>query len=132
MLEEIAKTLDENKNEYLISNQGDLKNENKINFYYILMKYILKNKIYIYQINFLFETRKNIQKMIKSKEIASDSFKSIKDTIKERLQYILNMLSESYKLVKNKICKKISTLLNIKSLKINLILIIIVIISSIK
>jgi len=111
MFEEIAKTLEENKNEYLISNKEDLKNESKINFYYILIKYILKNKIYIYQINFLLETRKNIQKMIKSKEIASDSFKSIKDTIKERLQYILNILSESYKLVKNKICKKTSSLL---------------------
>ena len=75
------------------------------------MKFILKNKIYVYQIDFLLETRKNIQKMIKEKSITSKSFNSIKDTIKERLQYVLNMLSESYKLIKNKIMKKTSTLL---------------------
>ena len=111
MIEEIAKALNEDKNKYLISNLEDLKNENKINFYYIIMKCILKNKIYIYQIDFLLETRKNIQKMIKEKSITSKSFNSIKDTIKERLQYVLNMLSESYKLIKNKIMKKTSTLL---------------------
>ena len=115
MFEEIAKTLDADKNKYLISNKEDLKNENKINFYYILIKYILKNKIYVYKSNFLLETRKNIQKMIKLKEINSTLINSNSDKIKERLQYILNMLSESYKLLKNKIYKKTSAL--IKSYK---------------
>lgn len=110
MFEEISKALDADKNKYLISNEDDLKNENKINFYYMLIKYILKNKIYVYQINFLLETRKNIQKMIKSNSINSN-----REIIKERLQYILNMLSESYKLIKNKIKKKTSLL--IKSYK---------------
>lgn len=61
------------------------------------------------------ETRKNIQKMIKLKEINSTLINSNSDKIKERLQYILNMLSESYKLLKNKIYKKTSAL--IKSYK---------------
>ena len=112
MFEEISKALDANKNKYLISIKEDLKNESKINFYYLLIKYILKNKIYIYQNNFLLETRKNIQKMIKSKEINSTSINPNNEKIKERLQYILNMLSESYKLVKNKFHKKTSTLIS--------------------
>ena len=50
MYEGISQALDE-KNEYLeyyeIENFGDI-NESKINFYYILIKFILKNTIYIY------------------------------------------------------------------------------------
>ena len=111
MFDEISKALDANKDKYLISKKEDLKNESKINFYYLLTKYILKNKIYVYQNNFLLETRKNIQKMIKSKEINSTSINSNNETIKERLQYILNMLSESYKLIKNKFNKKTSILM---------------------
>ena len=111
MFEEISKALDADKNKYLISNKADLKNENKINFYYLLFKYILKNKIYVYQNNFLLETRKNIQKMIKLKEINSTSINPDNEKIKERLQYILNMLYESYKLVKKNIYKKTSTLM---------------------
>ena len=111
MFEEISKALDANKNKYLISNKEDLKNERKINFYYLLINYILKNKIYVYQNNFLLETRKNIQKMIKSKEINSTSINSNNEKIKERLQYILNMLSESYKLIKSKLNKKTSSLM---------------------
>ena len=35
---------------YIIANFSDFNNENKINFYYNLFNYILKNSIYIYQI----------------------------------------------------------------------------------
>ena len=55
MFDELYKIL---KNEdiiktYIISNEGDLTNINKINFYYILIKYIFKSPFYIYQIPFL-------------------------------------------------------------------------------
>ena len=40
-------------------------NEEIITFYYVLFKYILKNALYIYQIEFLLETRKIILKSIK-------------------------------------------------------------------
>ena len=68
MYEGISQALDE-KNEYLeyyeIENLGDI-NENKINFYYILIKFILKNTIYIYNIPFL---KNNFMKIINYKDI---------------------------------------------------------------
>ena len=44
---------------YIIKNKEDF-NEKKINFYYILLKYILKDPIYIYQIPFLYKTKKQL------------------------------------------------------------------------
>lgn len=68
MYEGISQALDE-KNEYLeyyeIENLGDI-NESKINFYYIIIKFILKNTIYIYNIPFL---KKNFMKIINYKDI---------------------------------------------------------------
>ena len=46
-----------------IMNINDLFNEDKIEFYYILLKYLLKNPCYIYQIPFLINTRKFILKI---------------------------------------------------------------------
>ena len=68
MCEEIGKFLDDKKmiDKYLISSPEDLLNENKINFSYILLKYILKSSEFIYQINFFIEERKNFIKLCKS------------------------------------------------------------------
>ena len=49
-----------------ITNIKDLFDKNKINFLYILLKYILKNSIYLYKNQFLINTRKEIIKIIKS------------------------------------------------------------------
>jgi len=69
MFEEIKKFLDDEKNEmmnkYLISKSNDLLDENKINFSYILIKYILKSSTFIYQIKFFQEIRKNLFKLCK-------------------------------------------------------------------
>ena len=69
MLEEIKIFLDDEKNEmmnkYLISKSNDLLDENKINFSYILIKYILKSSTFIYQIKFFQEIRKNLFKLCK-------------------------------------------------------------------
>jgi hypothetical protein len=69
MYDGISQALDE-KNEYLeyyeIENFGDI-NESKINFYYILIKFILKNTIYIFNIPFLM---KNLVSLWKLKEKA--------------------------------------------------------------
>ena len=67
MFKGIAQSLDEN-NDYLKKYQiNDLKDldEEKIDFYYILIKYILKNEAYIYNIPFL---RKNFMNIIKMKD----------------------------------------------------------------
>ena len=53
-------------NDIKIENKNDFLNIKKLNFYYILLKYILKNSIYIYQIPFLVETRKIIINIIKN------------------------------------------------------------------
>ena len=78
------------ENDYLIDNKDDLFNNKKINFYYILLKYILKNSIFIYQINFLMKTRKYIIKLIKSNKSNINEIlfsKDIDKNIKERLKY---------------------------------------------
>ena len=46
------------KNRYGIENLEDFNNDEKINIYYILLKYVVKDSIYIYQIPFLYEARK--------------------------------------------------------------------------
>ena len=53
----ISKTLnnENDKKYYMISNINEIFDEKKINFYYILLKYLLKNSIYIYQIPILLQ-----------------------------------------------------------------------------
>ena len=53
-------------NDYLILNVDDFSNEKKVNFYYILFKYILTNSIYIYQIPFLIKISINIKQILNS------------------------------------------------------------------
>ena len=79
-------------NDYIILNIEDLLNEQKINFYYILLKYILKNPIYIYQIPFLLKTKKNIIKMINS-NFNYDLFKKI--VYIDKIKYILVIITDS-------------------------------------
>ena len=69
IFEELSKTLNINEDyikKYIIKEIKDLFNDNIINFYYILFKYILKNPIYIYNIPLLLEKRKNIIKLKKT------------------------------------------------------------------
>ena len=51
---------------YEISKIDDLSDIKKMNFYFILFKYILKNSFYIYQIPFLFNIRENHSIIYKS------------------------------------------------------------------
>ena len=54
------------KRKYLIQNIDDFHNQNKIDIYFILLKFIFKSSLYIYQIPFLYEARnvllKNLRK----------------------------------------------------------------------
>ena len=63
--------------------------EDRIKFYYILLKYILKNICYIYQIPFLIETRTLILKNIKSIKIDNNN----KD--KKKLEYLIDTFKGS-------------------------------------
>ena len=73
-----------------IININDLLNIDKIEFYYILLKYILKNSYYIYQIPFLKDTRTFILKNIKF--IKYDTID--KEKI-EKLEYLIDTLTGS-------------------------------------
>ena len=70
-----------------ILNVNDLFNKDKIEFYYILLKYILKNICYIYQIPFLIDTREFI---LKNKKLIK-----IDNNNKEKLEYLINTLTGS-------------------------------------
>jgi len=69
MLDELIKILTIEKEyikKYEINNFNDIFDKKNIYFYYNLIRYILKQSLYIYQIPFLFETRKKILNLIKN------------------------------------------------------------------
>lgn len=93
MLHELFKFLSNEKilmNDYLIEKENDISNSQKLNFYNVLLNYILKNSIYIYQNSNLMKIRKNILKIIKSNALNWQ----IKDTIKNKIELFLD--SEYY------------------------------------
>ena len=108
MFEEIKKFLDDKENgimeKYLISKPEDLHNENKINFSYIILFFILKNSIFIYQIKFFLEERNNILKLYKSNSNFSSGPKSnnTDQQISNKLNYILEVFKLEYYNNKNK------------------------------
>ena len=81
---------------YKIKNEDDLIDKNKINFYFVLLKYILKNNFYIYYSSFLLETKKYLMKNIKSKIYINNlqNYK-IDNIYKERLEYIIKSIFDS-------------------------------------
>jgi len=89
IFKEISNILSNDKiiKEKRIMYKNDLLNEDKIEFYYILLKYILKNPYYIYQIPFLKDTRTFILKNIKSIKIDNKN--------KEKLEYLIDILTGS-------------------------------------
>ena len=63
---EIFDNNEEYINEYQISKLDDLFNEQKLNFYMTIFKYIFKNSFYIYNISFLNSARNRFLKIIKN------------------------------------------------------------------
>ena len=106
-LSEILNSKDPYINDYILLNIEDLSNEKKINFNYILMKYIIKNSFYIYNIPFLLRTRKNILKIIKKKTIELLDLDFDNNDLNERRDYLLKTMTDSeyynkYFIFKNK------------------------------
>ena len=101
---EIFKTLSSNENlinEYRLNTFDDLFDIKKIDFYYILFKYILKNPIYIYYIDYLNETRKAIIEIIHSeqnqlKNSSNNNNKKIDNNFKNKIAYIIKYFTNSY------------------------------------
>ena len=81
---------------YMILNVNDLFDIKKINFYYILFKYILKNSFYIYQISFLTKIKVNIINIVNNNlnqilysKVNEDKF------IKEKIEYVIKSFLDS-------------------------------------
>jgi len=86
-------------NKYMIDNLDDLKDEKKINFNYILLKYIFKNSLYIYNIQFLNENRKNLLELLNK-----NNFLEIKKFCEgeNKIEYIINNFNNSKYYLNNK------------------------------
>jgi len=98
MFDELIKILTIEKEyikKYEINNVNDIFDKKKIYFYYNLIRYILKQSLYIYQIPFLLETRKKILNLIRNNlGIISTSIKN--SEYNYQIEYILkNFISES-------------------------------------
>jgi hypothetical protein len=101
MYNKLAEILNENNDyikKYIIKDKTDLYNDNIINFYYILFKYILKNSFYIYQNNFLFAASKNLRKLYKKYYLFGSS---INNKNKDKLDYIFKFCMTGYDYYEN-------------------------------
>ena len=88
-LTNILKSDNDYMQKYIIFGKYNLLDKGIIDFYYILSKYILKKKFYIYEIPFLVETRKKIIKIIKENIIKENN---------EKFKYIINFFTGFLKL----------------------------------
>ena len=101
MFEEIKKFLDDKENgimkKYLISKPEDLFDENKISFFYLLLKYIFKSSIFIYQIQFFIKVRNILLELVNPKSDIFSSFKNkkIDQQIIDQFNYILDVMLNS-------------------------------------
>ena len=106
MYGEIKKFFDENCekdyiNKYKFKNIDDLFNEKNANFYFILIKYIFKNNIYIYNINFLFNAKKSILELLDKDYITITNALLLKTSEKDKeslnfkIKTILNKFLDS-------------------------------------
>ena len=95
LFNQILETLDMKNDfikKYIITNFEDIQDDNKINTYFILLNYIFKSPIYIYQIPLLFEAHKKIIEFIKTKDFSSLTFSS--KIMIERFEFIMKKLSD--------------------------------------
>ena len=107
MVEKIIEILDEN-NKYLanyeINEINQFKEEN-INFYFLLIKYILKNSFFIYNIPFLKQNCSNIIKFFKIKAKEKNIFQRETSLIKKIefiTEYYLANIKEELSLINSK------------------------------
>ena len=80
---------------YKISQLDDLFNIDKLNFLFILFKYILKEELFIYQNNFLFKIRNFFLREIKLDNKFSEKYEKSNDDIKNKIEFILNFFTKS-------------------------------------
>ena len=96
----LKKEFDENLGEEYIKcyNITNNFNENHINFYYTLFKYVFKISYYIYQIQFFLNAQKSLKAIIKNNDKILSDIKS-----NERKEFVLAIFLDSdYDFIKNK------------------------------
>lgn len=114
MINKLYEIFNSNKdyiNDYLILNLEDFSNEKKVNFYYILLKYILKNSIYIYQIPFFIKTSVNIKQILNSNNPIY--INSQNEEIEKKVEFVIKAFTNSSKFsvkIKKQSKKKINKL----------------------
>ena len=93
------KSEEKNKNNFFIETLEDLTNNKKINYYYIILKYFLKNPIYIYQFPFLLNTRQMIIDLIKNNlytlVVIVNDLERTDLSLSEKLIYIITVITDS-------------------------------------
>ena len=88
----LYKTLNEKFKNFIVSDLSELLIiNNKMNFYYIFLKYIFRKSFYIYHIKFILKSRKNIIKALKRNN--KDLILFILDD--EKLEYIIKKITDS-------------------------------------
>ena len=93
MFKKLEEVLNSNEMmKYSIENDRDLNDCRKINFHYIILKMILKNSIYIYQIHFLSKTRRNILLILNDKNY---KFFFEKNNNNAKMEYVIIKYTDS-------------------------------------
>ena len=112
MYEELKYLLEsrDDLSKFKIENKEDLCIDSKINFYYILFKYLIKNNIFIYQINLLIETRKNIINIIK-KNSNEFSILNIDKNMRSKMEFVFERIVDSKYYYNKYIIIKLNTVL---------------------
>lgn len=105
MFDELKEILDKDKDyikEYIITKFDDIFDKKILDFYNILLNYIIKSDFYIFQIPFLFETRDKIKKIVK--ENINKFYPSIKNNqnFQEIEQVLKAFIEYEYYLNKSK------------------------------
>ena len=90
--DKLNNTLNENEiiSSYKIEKKDDIFNETKINFYYILIRYIFKHSLYIYRLDFFRETRKIILNILRNDKEIKEINKE--EPSKERTNFVIRKL----------------------------------------
>ena len=89
---------EQNISNYNILQLEDLLNNDKLIFFFILFKYLLKESFYIFHINFLYKIRISIIKKIKSKNYNNflNNYNRIDDNIKKnKIKFVLKSFLDS-------------------------------------
>ena len=98
MFEELKNILDDERyiNDYKMNSIEDFFVETKINFYYILIKYIFKNSFFIYNIPLLYNTRNKIIKIITTRKKDCLLYFNIENTdLFKRINYNIKFILDS-------------------------------------